>query len=526
MGADDSTSYDSLPYRGAFIPSTHPDRMAVMAILHGTTPPDVEHCRVLEIGCCDGGNLLTIAQTLPGASLMGIDLAPSQVADGRAQVEALRADHVDLRVGDLYEVDESLGLFDYIICHGVYSWVPAHVRARILEICSRNLAPDGLAYVSYNTYPGWRLRGTIRDLMLYHTAGISELDRRIHQARAVVEFAARSAPPQDGPYARLLQQEKAKLDRYADTYLFHEYLEEDNHPLYFHEFAALASAAGLRYVSQSIFSIEECLLTTESRQVLSGIGSDAIRREQFIDFLLNRGFRQSLLCHAEISNAGAPCADAIRSLRMTSKSRPENPALDIQSDEKEPFLTLDRTRVLVDEPLLKAALIVLWRLWPRSAQFSELWDVSVDLLGRSPADAAVNRDAFAVSLLQAHMMRLVELHTFDPPIATEVGDRPRAGPMARRDAASGARVISLRNHFCTLEETDRLVLPLLDGSRDRDAITDDLARLVGSVKPDIERDGRRIDEIASVREDFEEAVRCSLERIAGQALLMATPPGR
>jgi cyclopropane fatty-acyl-phospholipid synthase-like methyltransferase len=526
MGAANPTSYDSMPYQGAFIPSTHPDRMAVMGILHGMNPPWVECCRVLELGCCDGGNLLTIAQTLPDAALLGIDLSPRQVAEGQARAGAIGAENVDLRIGDISEVDESFGLFDYIICHGVYSWVPAEARSRILQICSRNLAPDGLAYISYNTYPGWRLRGMIRELMLYHTAGITEPDERVHQARAVVDFVTRSAPSQDGPYALLLRQEARKLDLHADTYMFHEYLEEDNDPLYFHEFAALVNAANLHYVSQSYFSIEECLLSSETRQVLSGLGSDLIRREQYIDFLLNRAFRQSLLCHAGTSTKTAPSADALRSLRMTSKCRPEDEALVIDSDHKEPFLTLDRTRVLVDEPLLKAALIVLWKLWPRSSRFCELWDASLDLLGWPRIGPAVDQAAFASSLLQAHMMRLLELHTFDPPIATEVGERPRAGAMARRDAASGARVISLRNHFSSLEDLDRLVLPLLDGSRDPGAIADELARGVESGECDLKSDEKAITEIVSDRRSLDEAVRCSLERIAGQALLIADSTAR
>jgi cyclopropane fatty-acyl-phospholipid synthase-like methyltransferase len=521
MGAANPTSYDSMPYQGAFIPSTHPDRMAVMGLLYGMNPPHVERCRVLELGCCDGGNLLTIAQTLPDATLVGIDLSPRQVADGQAKARAIGADNVHLRALDLSEADESFGLFDYIICHGVYSWVPAEIRSRILQLCGRNLAPNGLAYISYNTYPGWRLRGMIREIMRYHTAGIAEPDERVRQARAVVDFVVRSTPSQDGPHALLLRQELEKLDHCADTYLFHEYLEEDNDPLYFHEFAALANAANLHYVSQSFFSIEECLLPSEARQVLSGLGSDLIRREQYIDFLLNRAFRQSLLCHAGTSTTTAPFADALRSLRMTSKSRPEDEAPEIDSDQKVPFLTLDRTRVLVDEPLLKAALIVLWKLWPRSARFSELWDASFELLGRPSNSLGVDHAAFASSLLQAHMMRLLELHSFDPPIATEVGERPRAGAMARRDAASGARVISLRNHFCTLEEIDRRVLPLLDGNRDRDAVADDLARLIEAGGCDLKSDEETIGEIPSDRRSLDEAVRSSLERIAGQALLIA-----
>src|SRR4051794_15095648 len=115
-------SYDALPYPSQFFGMTHPDRMATMARLHGLSPPSVERCRVLELGCGTGVNLLAIAQSLPEARLTGVDLSPRQIADGREWVERLGFPNVALHAFDLDTVDESLGPFDYIICHGVYSW--------------------------------------------------------------------------------------------------------------------------------------------------------------------------------------------------------------------------------------------------------------------------------------------------------------------------------------------------------------------------------------------------------------------
>src|SRR5262249_44410967 len=131
MSQDAATSYDRLPYRGNFIPMTHPDRMATMAVLHGLKPPAIQRCRVLELGCTDGENLLTIAQTMPDASFLGIDVSPVQIAQGKAARDALGADNVELMVLDLTQVDDRFGLFDYIICHGVYSWVIPSVRNKI-----------------------------------------------------------------------------------------------------------------------------------------------------------------------------------------------------------------------------------------------------------------------------------------------------------------------------------------------------------------------------------------------------------
>jgi methyltransferase-like protein/cyclopropane fatty-acyl-phospholipid synthase-like methyltransferase len=520
MGEDVAGSYDALPYRGSFIPMTHPDRMAVMAVLHGMEPPPIETARVLELGCTDGGNLLTIAQSLPRASLLGVDISPRQVAEGQGALRKLGVDNVELRTLDLARIDDSFGLFDYIICHGVYSWVTSPVRDKILEICCRNLAPRGVAYISYNTYPGWHSRMMIREMMLYHTQGISDPTQRVQQARAVLDFASRASLPENSPHAQYLRDEATRLERFADTYLFHDYLAEENHPVYFHEFAEHAVAAGLRYLNEATFGNEEMRLSADARQVLSRLGPDVIRREQYTDFVLNRAFRQSLLCHAGLLTFDRPSPEAIGSLRLVAMARPENASPDLLSDAREPFRTFHGDTLTVNEPLLKAALLALYELWPASASFEELWTATLKLLGRSETKAPADSSEFATKLLLGHMVRLLNLHTYDPPIATEPGERPRAGALARRNAAAGSRVVSLRNHNAALEEIDRLILPLLDGTRDRAAIIDDLASEVAAGNLKLKSDHDPIDKPAAVRKALEQTVKLSLQRIACQALLM------
>src|SRR6267142_1438469 len=158
------TSYDEVPYDSKAFSETHPDRLATVATLFGMQPADVEHCRVLELGCADGSNLIPMAVGLPESAFAGIDLSPRQVGDGQATIATLGLKNVTLRVGSILDVGADEGIFDYIVCHGVYSWVPPEVQNRILTICNRNLAPNGVAYVSYNTYPGWHVRGMVRDL--------------------------------------------------------------------------------------------------------------------------------------------------------------------------------------------------------------------------------------------------------------------------------------------------------------------------------------------------------------------------
>ena len=93
----------------------------------------------------------------------------------------------------------------------------------------------------------------------------------------------------------------------------------------------------------------------------------------------------------------------------------------------------------------------------------------------SGSDAVPDRLDFAALALEGGPT-LIETHVYEPPIASEPGERPRTTPLARRQAASGvAKVVNLRNGFAALRDLDRLVVPLLDGTRDRGAVVSELS---------------------------------------------------
>src|SRR5262249_49773642 len=123
-----TSSYDEMPYMHRAFPQTHPDRLATLAKLFGLTPPDLETCRVLELGCASGDNLIPMAVTLPNAQFVGLDFSERQIDEGQGIVEALQLANIELRHADITHIDQSWGNFDYIICHGIYSWVPEAVR--------------------------------------------------------------------------------------------------------------------------------------------------------------------------------------------------------------------------------------------------------------------------------------------------------------------------------------------------------------------------------------------------------------
>src|SRR5258708_28374425 len=110
-----------------------------MAALVGMKAAPGTRCRVLELGCARGGNIIPMALARPDSRFVGIDLSPRQIADALAVVRQLGLANVELRDIDILQVGKDFGTFDYILCHGVYSWVPPQVQERIMEVCRDNL---------------------------------------------------------------------------------------------------------------------------------------------------------------------------------------------------------------------------------------------------------------------------------------------------------------------------------------------------------------------------------------------------
>lgn len=480
MSADTVTSYDEIPYSSTPFYYTQPDCLATMATLHGMEPAPADHCRVLGLGCGRGGNLIPMAQSLRESRFVGIDLSRQQVADGGGIVEALGLSNIEMRSMSILDIDENFGQFDYIICHGVYSWVPNEVRDKILAVCRQNLAPNGVAYISYNTYPGWHLRAVVRDMLAFHLSGISDARSRLRQARAFLDLVGRSVQEGKAPYASLLREETEILRGEADSYVFHEFLEEVNSPLYFQQFIAQVAAHGLQYLEEAEPAAFK--VPAEVMETLRQSATDLITGEQYLDFLRGRTFRRTLLCHEEVPLQRPPDWQTIRRCHVTTRLRPRNANGQPPASEAEAFETAKGSSVSTNNPLLRAAFHLLFEAWPRSVSFPALWEAVLSRLGDA-RPSEVSQDLLAAPLLQCFLSGLLELHLRPPRFVLEVSERPLASPLARLQAQSSARVTNLRHYTVELNALERRVLHRLDGSHDRTSLRETLADAGNSEEP-------------------------------------------
>ncbi|MDG3005793.1 class I SAM-dependent methyltransferase [Paludisphaera mucosa] len=518
----DSSTYDELPYTDNCFYYTHPDHMATVASLHGLTPTPPERCRVLELGCAMGGNLIPMALKLPDARFVGIDLSTRQVAEGRATIESLGLRNVELHAMSITDVDAGLGLFDFIVCHGVYSWVPAPVRDKILSIFAENLAPRGLAYVSYNTFPGWHARGLARDLMAFHVRDGGAMRDSARSARSFLKDLVDVLPDPNTAYAAILKAEGDFLEDVDDAYLFHEHLEETNNPFYFHQFMAAAGARGLAFVAEAKTDGLLGHLPPKARERIAEWGGDAIAREQYADFVTNRTFRRTYLRRAADEVAAKTSPEVVAAMGVGTMVTPDAGEVDVFSNEPVAFhVPGGGPSLTTNHPLLKTALVELALARPRMIPFDELVDrVQARLAPRlaEAFDDAKARAYLCDALFRGFSVDLVALNVSPPRIAVPAGESPTASPLARLQAAQGKRITNIPGRTVEPHDLDRLLLPLLDGERDRSSLGEALKAAIESGDFAVSFEGVPL---AGEKTDeaIPELIEASLRRLAAMGLL-------
>ena len=436
-----------------------------------------------------------MAVGFPDATFVGIDLSSRQIELGREAVRTLGVKNLDLRAASITDVGPDWGTFDYILCHGVYSWVPDEVQAKILEVCRTNLSADGVEYVSYNTYPGWHLRGMLREIMCFHAARFTQPEEQVKEARELLAFLTETSAGQNTPHALALAQETELLRQQSDSYLYHEHLEEFNSPCYFFEFAGRVKAAGLQYLGDAaVGSMFPLGLPPKATDTLGRLCRDQIQLEQYLDFVRNRTFRASVVCHARVPLVRHIDASVIEDLYLSSSAKRE-------AGDGPARYTLDGGATLtVSDPSLAAALDGIVAAWPASVPFDAV-------------AAGAERKQLAGGLLNLLLNGGVTASVVPVRCVATVSDTPDVGPLARHFAAKEGWVPTARHTVLRLDEFGRRVVPLLDGKRTRDAVLDELVNQFRTGRLTMHQDGGRIRDEAKGRELMTAGVNVVLEQL-------------
>jgi methyltransferase-like protein len=525
--------YDQVPYPNYAYSYTHPDTLATLATLLSLTPAPVDRCRVLELGCASGGNLIPMAYTLPASEFVGLDYSGQQIAAGQAVSSTLDLRNITFKQLDIRDIaTHDLGEFDYIIVHGIFSWVPPDVQAAIFETCRCNLAPNGVAYISYNTYPGWHMLGAIREMMLYHTRDVSEPSMQAAQARALLDFLVESIPSEGNPHGSLLgtyggflRLEMDRMKTNTDNYLLHDELEDINEPIYFHEFAERAAQHGLQYLTEVDFStVLPMSFPPPVSANLFKLARDVIEMEQYMDFLRNRTFRKTLLVHAAVNVHRMLRPDRLMNLYLASRAQAVSESPDLTSLGVEKFRSADGATLTTDHPVTKVAMTQLRARWPQAMHFSDLLAAARTQLGLDPSSekSAIDAQALAANLLKAYAYsgNLVELHVHPARFTTDVSACPRASPWARLQADEPGQITNLRHERVELDEMARFLLRHLDGTRDRAALFNVVAKPLRDGTLVVRQGDQPVEDLAQAEAILAEELDTNLHWLAQVALLV------
>ena len=299
-------SYDELTYKSAAFAQSSPYKLEACATLLGINPPPCKNAKVLEIGCSFGGNLIPFAVNNKNARVVGIDLSGEQIRRGQEIVKEIGLDNLELIHGDICEF-KSDEKFDYIIAHGVFSWVPDFVKDAILRAVRENLSQNGVAFISYNVYPGWKVKDIIRDIMLLAAKDKDSTEERLKAAKEALLVYKEVLLTRDNEKFESVMPVKSLINWIDDIfskddyYIAHEFLEEINDPFYFKDFNAMLAKNDLAYLCE--YGLDDLFLPylgiNQADSYKDKKFKDRIDLEQFMDIVNNKVFRQSLIVHAK-----------------------------------------------------------------------------------------------------------------------------------------------------------------------------------------------------------------------------------
>jgi methyltransferase-like protein/cyclopropane fatty-acyl-phospholipid synthase-like methyltransferase len=518
-------SYEDVPYLSQAYTQSHPNRLATIARLFMLSPAPITRCRVLELGCGAGGNIIPMAWHFPDSQFVGIEMAQGHVQACRKAIEELGITNLHIRHQNILEATDGLGTFDYIICHGVFSWVPRSVQDRIFAIASAHLNPAGIAYISYNTYPGWHIKEMVRHMMLYHAGQFSEIDQQLNQARASVQFIADTVEKEgDRVYALALKKELDNLKRCEDWYIFHDYMEVVNLPVYFHQFCLRAEQSGLQFLAEAEFGMmfsDE--FSHQTNLALEDISQDIIRKEQYMDFLRNRPFRQTLLCRKQIEIKRYLEADCLNDLLISSEATPEKDTIDLSPQVIEKFKIHESLTIETSSAVLKTALLILKKNWPRALRFDALLEESVPYINKTfgtDSDCQTYKKELGRELLQCYISGGIRLTCWQSDFKPEIAERPKVSALTQYQAKQAGCAVSPYHEKISLDPLQRHVVMLLTGKNDRQTLCGRLEQLVDAGLIPLVRHGLPISDPVQKRRAIEERIEKTLVLLLNSELLV------
>ena len=455
-----------------------------------------------------------MAFNLPGGKFTGVDLSSKQIRRGIEQIKELGLDNIILKNISILDIGRDFPRFDYIIVHGVYSWVPKKVREKILLIIKDHLDKDGIAFISYNTYPGWNMVKSIRELMLFHVRAFDDPDEKANQARMILEFIINGLSDDKTPYGAFLKSEMALLTQLENSYLLHDHLEKINRPFYFHEFIKDARKNNLEYLADTDLSTMYVPNLPHAVSAHLLVLDDIIKVEQYMDFIRNRRFRSTLLCHenAPIKRELAP--EDMEKFFVSSGLGPRKPVRreDVENG-NEMIFSKDQVSYKPNDKFSKLAMLILWEQKGKPIAYNKLIKKIIKRSGFKKNEVSVSNLTKKINLLRLVFAGIISIHPDQGNFTTRISDYPETTKLIRFQARLGETITDLRHRLVRLNIFERILVQYLDGNHDRDAILENMISHVNKGDIELFMGEKKITEHEEIKDKITTLINSSLKRL-------------
>ncbi len=468
-------SYDTMPYPSKFFVKTHPDHLATLAEIFGMEAKNPENCRVLELGCGNGSNLISHAYSLKDSHFVGIDISSKHIKQAKKWAEELDIENVEFYELDLMKMDtETFGKFDYIVAHGLISWIPDFVRERVFDIYEEMLAPNGIGYLSYNALPGSHIRNMVREIMRFHTRGIEEPLEKLQESIKFLSLVTEHTNERK-IFQSILDFELNRHFQRDPSDIYHDDLSECYRPFYFHEFAQKLDEHDLQYLSEAEFFAMFGKNYSPEIQEFINQKEDLIEREQYLDLFCGRSFRQTVFCRQEVELNRNIDAKMLDRFYVGSPLKPESENIELTSHKAEKFKGQQNLGIEIEHPPTKTALHHLSEIWGKSIAMPELLQTARQKLEDSDYKTEDWEKEFGITRAIMYQIiqttDLIKLRSRQIEADQEAGETPQLNKLNRWQLGIGDNVTTPFGFNISIDdEVSKKLLELLDGTRGRDEL--------------------------------------------------------
>ena len=464
-------AYDQVAYPSPMLDDVTPERLRASAILHGFHAPETSSASLLEIGCGDGINALAFAASAPQGKAVGFDLSQAAIEKGRALLARTGLSNAELHVGDILSYPREGEQFDFITCHGVFSWVPPAVRTAILELIAARLKPGGIAYMSYDCLPAAAAKATINRFLRGQLRPGGSLQQAVDDAVRAIAVLSKNQRRESAlrEPLRLLSE---GLESFHPGYFYHDWLAEYYDPVDLPALLPVLAERGLALAgSANNYDLDVSDLDDAARAIIEACGFDRGQRLVALGALHgSHMFHRDLLVHSEAPPP--PIAEGVCALSYAFTGTRQEERIDDTATVR--FQRSPRSFVSTADPDLIAVLDCLRVSSPAELSYETL-----------RARSGVHGGALDGILRRLCAVNLITAHASPQPFTLTPGERPRAGLLVRTmlshdDHAAGLRGTKVE---ASAPQT-RYLLRLCDGTRTRSELASAMGREFEAVIPE------------------------------------------